>query len=178
MKKGLILCIIGASGAGKTTVESVLAKICVKGYHPFRPIVSYTTRPMRNDETDRVQHHFVTPADNPTDRSHILACTEYGGYDYWALTDSVQPGVVNTYVVDVEGYNYLVQHHIEIYDIRVLYVKRPNRTDIDPERLQRDIGLQSLHADDVDIVIRNDSSKQELEAVTRHHAADIIGVFL
>lgn len=48
----LLLC--GKSCAGKDTVQKELIKMGMK------PIVSYTTRPAREHETESVEYHFIT----------------------------------------------------------------------------------------------------------------------
>lgn len=51
-----MLCvIIGASGTGKTSLTREL----VKSFN-YKEIVSYTTRPKRESETDDVDYHFVS----------------------------------------------------------------------------------------------------------------------
>ena len=49
-----MLIIVGGAGSGKTTVLRALAK---KGY---RRIVTYTTRPPRNNEIDGIDYNFIT----------------------------------------------------------------------------------------------------------------------
>ena len=49
-----MLVIVGSAGSGKTTVLKALEK---KGY---RRIVTYTTRPPRNNEIDGIDYNFIT----------------------------------------------------------------------------------------------------------------------
>lgn len=157
MKKR-ILCIIGHSGSGKTTFERMLCRQF--GSH-FKPIVSYTTRPMRPDETEGVQHHFVG-SDRAPRQAETLAYTKYGDYEYWAEPDDLDEKLINTYVIDVEGYRYLKHFFGEQYDIRVAYVKRSVRNGIDLQRQQRDRNRMTLNPDEIDCIVYNEGSKVAL----------------
>lgn len=157
MSKKKILCIIGHSGSGKTTIEHFLDLFVPYQYHP---IVSYTTRPMRPGETDGVEHHFVKPEQKP-DGKNMLAYTKYGNYEYWADKRDVQDDVVNTYVIDVEGYHYLKRYYSDEYDIKVAYVRRHNADYIDVSRRIRDIGREELSPDEIDVILNNDAPLTE-----------------
>ncbi|MFW5563451.1 MAG: guanylate kinase [Prevotella sp.] len=156
--KTVILCIIGASGSGKTTIEGKLVR-----YRPgtYNRIVSHTTRPMREDEVQGREHIFTTPDERPP-REQMLAYTRYGEYEYWADEADIVPDCVNTYVIDVDGYHYLKEHFGDRYDIRVMYVRRRNNT-VDSERRNRDRGRLTLNAEDVDVLYNNNGTLVSLE---------------
>lgn len=148
-----ILCIIGASGSGKTTVEESLCRYRPGMYHR---IVSHTTRPMRKGETDGEQHIFVSP-DRVPEQNLMLAYTKYGDYEYWAEEEDIHFGCINTYVIDVDGYHYLKKHFGDRYAVRVLYVRRRD-IDVDADRMERDRGRLTLLAEEVDWLYNNDGS--------------------
>ena len=54
---GKIYCLMGKSSSGKDTIYK---KLLEKTGDRFKTIVSYTTRPIRDGETDGVEYHFVT----------------------------------------------------------------------------------------------------------------------
>ena len=54
---GKIYCVMGKSSSGKDTVYKKLKE----QYKEFRLIVPYTTRPIREGETDGVEYYFVDP---------------------------------------------------------------------------------------------------------------------
>ncbi|MDO4938916.1 MAG: guanylate kinase [Lachnospiraceae bacterium] len=56
---GKIYCIMGKSASGKDTLFKKLLLECPK----MKKMVLYTTRPMREGETDGVEYHFVKPED-------------------------------------------------------------------------------------------------------------------
>lgn len=159
-----ILCIIGRSGTGKTTVEQLINKLSYPG--TFHRVVSHTTRPMRQGETDGVEHIFTT-ADRKPDRKEMIAYTQYGSdpqgnpYEYWADTADLQEGAINTYVIDVEGLRYLAQHFPR-YTVYVLYVRRDNLESISYERLERDRNKPKLTVDQVDFTIVNNGTLRDL----------------
>lgn len=55
-RKGIILIISAPSGAGKTT----LCKELLNAFPTLQMSISFTTRPIRADEKDGIDYHFVT----------------------------------------------------------------------------------------------------------------------
>ena len=55
MYKKQIFCFVGETNSGKDTIVN---KICEMDKR-FSTVVSYTSRPKRDNETDGVEHHFV-----------------------------------------------------------------------------------------------------------------------
>ena len=163
MERKKVLCIIGSSGSGKTTIERLLEQTFP--LH-FKRLVSYTTRPMREGETQGVEHQFVKCLENTDDQ---LAYTKYGDYEYWAKTSDIVPGKVNTYVIDVEGFRFLQRYFSDKLEIRVMYVKRSKRDDIDEDRKERDRDRLVLTPDDIDILFRNEGSISDLIANVRNN---------
>lgn len=53
--KGEIFCLMGKSASGKDTVYKELLKVA-----HIKPVVSYTTRPMRDGEVDGKEYFFIT----------------------------------------------------------------------------------------------------------------------
>ncbi len=54
---GKIFCLIGKSSCGKDTLYK---RILSEGSLPLKTLVSYTTRPIRDGETDGVEYYFLT----------------------------------------------------------------------------------------------------------------------
>lgn len=50
-----MICILGKTCSGKTTIVDELLK-----NHGFSKIITYTTRPMRNGETNHKDYHFIS----------------------------------------------------------------------------------------------------------------------
>lgn len=53
---GKIFCLLGKSGSGKDTI---LKKLMEHKELNLKPVVSYTTRPKRDKETDGVEYYFI-----------------------------------------------------------------------------------------------------------------------
>lgn len=165
MERKKVLCIIGSSGSGKTTIERLLEQTFP--LH-FKRVVSCTTRPMREGETQGVEHQFVNRFEDNTE-GDLLAYTKYGKYEYWAKSSDLVTGKVNTYVIDVEGLRFLQRYFADKLEIRVMYVKRSKRDDIDEDRKERDRDRMELTPDDIDILFRNEGSISDLIANTRNN---------
>ena len=166
MERKKVLCIIGSSGSGKTTIEQLLEQTFP--LH-FKRLVSYTTRPMREGETQGVEHQFVNRFENNNTEGDFLAYTQYGKYEYWAKSSDLVTGKVNTYVIDVDGFRFLQRNFADKLKIRVMYVKRTKREDIDEERKERDRDRLVLTPDDIDILFRNEGSISDLIANVRNN---------
>lgn len=87
--------IAGPSGSGKTTLVNNLHK-----YYGYRPVISYTTRPMRIGEKNGVDHYFVS--DEAFDRlENITAYTKFDGYRYCVTEELLERS--DLYVIDPDG---------------------------------------------------------------------------
>ena len=157
-EKKKVLCIIGSSGSGKTTIERLLEQTFP--LH-FKRVVSCTTRPMREGETQGVEHQFVNRFENNAE-GDLIAYTKYGKFEYWAKSSDLVTGKINTYVIDVEGFRFLQRYFADKLEIRVMYVKRSKRDDIDEDRKERDRDRLVLTPDDIDILFRNEGSISDL----------------
>lgn len=152
-----IVAIVGASGSGKTQLSLYANKF---GY----PVIcSYTTRPMREGETNGVEHIFVTEDKMPT-KDKMLAYTFFGGYHYWAEKSQVDDNLPTLYVIDEKGLVDLKSNYKDEYKIFCVYVKRPNN-DVDKKRQERDNDRIKIDPADIDMEIVNDynSLKEFLE---------------
>lgn len=154
--KQKIITIIGKSGAGKDTVARMLSYIT--GYNL---ICSYTTRPMREGETEGREHHFVPECHTP--REQMLAYTEYGGYEYW--TEKSQLSETTIYVIDEKGLVELSDAFPDI-DLVNIYVSAKPETlkarGIVPNRTERDAHRVTLDIDVFDYVIFNNGDRFDL----------------
>lgn len=145
MKK-TIIAIIGESGCGKTSLSTYMSDNCGIPY-----ICSYTTRPIRPNETDGVEHIFVSDSDIP-DKSDMIAYTEFGGYKYWATKQQVDDIV--TYVIDEKGFVYLRDNFSDDFDFVKVYMRRLNNN-VDQKRRDRDADRIVFDDSYYDIVMNN-----------------------
>lgn len=156
--KPVILCLIGPSGCGKTTLSLWLART----FYGVNTMVSYTTRPMREGETDGVQHYFVGSKEYLKYRNNPLAYTVFGGYEYWTTLHQIEEHALNVYVIDEAGVNYLRSHYTDKYEIYVCVMSRHDIQPVIPsERTSRDKGRVQLDKD-ADYYICNDGTLDDL----------------
>jgi len=153
-KRKKIMCIYGVSGSGKT-----LASMHLKKKYGAQVICSYTTRPMRSGEVDGVDHYFVSEV---PDKETMLAYTQYGGYEYWALKSDVR-GDITVYVIDEAGINMLdkLQDEFRIYPVRTERSETKRlKAGVSEERIARDRNRQKLNRS-VFAVVENVGTKAQ-----------------
>ena len=150
MKHSTIICIVGNSGSGKTELTKYM-----KDKYGIPYISSYTTRPMREGETDGVEHTFVDAESMPSNEE-MIAYTLFGRFHYWATKEQVENYGICTYVIDEQGLIELQERFSTDYDIIKVYVNRPNTEGIDQDRKDRDRKRNALPEDYYDLYIEND----------------------
>ncbi len=153
--KPIILAIVGPSGAGKTMLSEYLK--CELG---LPPIVSYTTREIREGETDGVEHHFVDVSRMPT-KDRMLAYTKFGGHHYWAdLLDVPETGC--SYTIDEKGLMMLWDTHGDKFDIRAILIKRDeDLIQVPKERKRRDKCRVRIEEAAYSLVIENNGELED-----------------
>lgn len=156
MKK-TIICVVGASGSGKTTICRHMEQ-----EYGTPTIVSFTTRPMRSGEGYGIDHHFVKPEQKPS-TDDMLAYTKFGNYEYWVHKNQIDESKhdVFTYVIDEDGVRFLKEHYSDKYNIMTVYVER-NSINIDSERAGRDKDRKPLN--DYDVIISNNGNIKDVVA--------------
>lgn len=112
MKHDIIVCLVGKSGVGKTSVAHSLR-------HKYNIIQSYTTRPKR--DTHEWGHTFVVP-DYAIPHHNAISYTFYNGYRYWATREQYQNKGVSIYVVDPVGVKFL-KERVKDAKIIVIYLE-------------------------------------------------------
>ncbi len=159
MDKVVIVAIVGESGSGKTFAAQYMGLD-----DRFHTIVSYTTRSMRVNETDGVDHWFVTNQDVPA-QSEMCAYTVFGDNQYWTTwSQFADSSVCHLYVIDENGVDFLRSKVAEApfaVSLVLVRIKRADLSDIDSARRFRDKD-RFLYGDDVyDFVLQNDGSLED-----------------
>lgn len=92
----ILKLVVGKSGSGKNY-------ICDK--NNWKSIPSYTTRPMRVNETEGKEHYFVTKNDYNWYFRHqtLPAYTIFAGNHYWTTTEQFENKKYDTYIIDPKG---------------------------------------------------------------------------
>lgn len=163
--KPTIIAIVGASGSGKTYFSRLLQN----ELNVFA-IVSHTTRPKQEDETEGKDYYFIGK-NQAIPFCEMLTHTKSEGYEYFALRDQVPPEGSCTYVVDETGVQALKRLHGERYRVVTVLVRSSyaalEARGIDQERIFQDRTRRQLPDDFYDFVIDNDGSLMEYEETIR-----------
>lgn len=138
---GKIFCVMGKSSSGKDTLYQMLKKEL-----EFDSIVPYTTRPIREGETDGVEYHFVTEEEvaELEEAGKIIELRAYntvhGIWKYFTADDAQ---------IDLEYRNYLMIGTVEAYQKLKAYYGEEHLVPIyievdDGIRLQRALNREKL----------------------------------
>ena len=138
---GKIFCVMGKSSSGKDTLYQMLKKEL-----EFDSIVPYTTRPIREGETNGVEYHFVTEEEvaELEEAGKIIELRAYntvhGIWKYFTADDAQ---------IDLEHRNYLMIGTVEAYQKLKAYYGEEHLVPIyievdDGIRLQRALDREKL----------------------------------
>lgn len=130
---GKIFCLMGKSSSGKDTIFKRLHddKELV-----LKPIVGYTTRPMRQNEIEGVEYHFITQEilHEYEKQGKVIEQrvyhTVYGDWYYCTLDDGQ---------VDLQNNNYLAIVTLEAYNSLKAYFGKEN---VEPLYIDIDDGIR------------------------------------
>lgn len=141
-----IFFVLGKSCSGKDTIFQYLKED--KGLN-LKTVVGYTTRPMREGETEGVEYHFVSEErlQEMKDNGKVIECRDYntvhGIWSYFTADDGqIDLGKDNyLYIGTLESYNDMVKYYgsdvvVPLY-IEVESGERLERA-VKRERMQRE----------------------------------------
>lgn len=155
--KPIIICIIGESGSGKSTIADHLLE-----KHDIPMIQSRTTRPRRTPDEDG--HTFVTEEEfDAYKQENMLAFTTFGDKRYCCLKQDVISPCCN-YVIDETGLEYLWTNFRSVYDIYSIKIKRAYEARVKAvgqDRVDRDHGMYYLPDGFFDFLIDNQDDNKE-----------------
>ena len=119
---GKIFCLMGKSSSGKDTIFKNLIN-----EEALKPIVSYTTRPMRINEVEGREYHFINKetldlyeAENKVIEQRVYQ-TVHGPWHYATIDDGQINLETTNYIIIVtlEAYNSLVKYFGQEYIIPI-----------------------------------------------------------
>ena len=96
----MIVVLVGKTASGKTTVANELCK-----HHGYKRIVTYTTRPMRENEVQDVDYHFISDeqfnkmVENNEFTEYKRYNTAHGVWSYGSVVTSEQELSDDCYVI-------------------------------------------------------------------------------
>ena len=138
---GKIYCVMEKSSSGK---DSIYHEIMEKGALGLKPIIPYTTRPIRDGEQDGREYHFCTEdtVQRLQDAGRIMELraynTVYGVWKYFTVDDEqINLNKYNyLYIVTLEGYT-KIQEYFGADRVVPIYIEVE-----DGERLMRAIARE------------------------------------
>ena len=121
MKKFKIIAIIGPSGAGKDTILRQLGMYLDEGVD-FHSIISLTTRPPRDYETNGVHYYFVDNFNN----YNMLETSYFNNWHYGTAKEMLKENITNIGVFNPEGVRSLSKN--KDIDLTVYYINANDKT--------------------------------------------------
>lgn len=117
MNKKTIISICGRTSSGKDYIARRLSTIL---NYPL--VVSHTTRPIRSNETNGVEHWFDSKEEfqNVLDNQTVIAYTKIGEYEYCATLEDIEDNCI--YVIDPLGIEYLQEHFKKQINLKIIYI--------------------------------------------------------
>jgi guanylate kinase len=168
-----MIILVGESASGKSTVEKELVKT-----YKLKRIISYTTRPPRETETDGVDYHFISKEKfHELEMNNFFA--EIGNYRGWWYGSAVED-CTDDKVAVLTPHGLRQMKAIDRLNITSFYIKIPRRDRLikilqrgdDIEECYRrslsDVGQFDGIEDEVDYVIDNagyDKSPMDIASV-------------
>jgi guanylate kinase len=193
-RRGLLFVVSAPSGAGKTTLVEHLVQILPN----LRKSRSYTSRPARAGEVDRVDHNFVSRPEfqRMIDQRAFLEWADVFGNFYGTSADDTERMVTEgqdvVLVIDVQGARQVKAHgmdHTSIFvlppSFDVLERRLRGRSKDTEEQMQRRLDTARAEASsykDYDYVVVNDELEptvvrlQEIIAAERSRMHRMRGV--
>jgi len=189
--RGLLFLVVGPGGAGKDTLmQAVIDRLHEDAAHALLPVVTATTRPMRQGETDGVSYHFLTRERfrQMIEDDDLFEHVEVTSGDYYGTPRaSIEPLLAEgrNLILDIDVYGtkslrqFYPEDSVTIFitvpgssdeeRLAVLRQRMEKRGDMDAARiearLQRAKDIELPFADACDYVIVNDDRQRAEQAL-------------
>ena len=124
--KYTIIAIMGKAGSGKDTLMKAL--LTEPQFKNAKSIVSCTTRPIRENEIDGVDYHFIT-VDQFTDQvlsGEMLEATCFNNWHYGTSLKNLSENQINIGVFNPEGVEILREN--KNIKLAVIYIEANDKT--------------------------------------------------
>ncbi len=156
--EGILFIISAPSGAGKST----LFKLVLERLNDIKPSISYTTRPMRENEQNGVDYFFIPDEefDNMIREDKFVEWANVHNYRYGTpkeiIRDQIASGEDLLFDIDVQGARSLKD---EFPDSVLIYVLPPSFQVLKDRLLQRNTDSED------DITLRMENAIKEIEGI-------------
>lgn len=124
----MLTILMGKTCSGKTTIINELKK------YGFHPIVTTTTRPIRENETQDIDYHFLSEAVflEKVDRNYFAEYkaynTEYGTWYYGSAREDIEnAGNKDIIILTPDGYRDVMKEYPNLHH-RLVYIYANNKT--------------------------------------------------
>ena len=154
----LLVCVVGRSGSGKSTIVQELCK-----YFGKQEVISYATRPRREGEGNT--HIFITDEEAKQYEDDFCAWTFIQPYQYFTTKTQLRNTEIMFYVIDPNGVQWLKRNFTD-KRILVLYV-RVNETLAQQRALARGDSIEVYNK-------RRESEREQFTRFEREHEYDVI----
>lgn len=119
MNKYKLIALFGASGAGKDTVQNWM----VSNIPDSHKLISYTTRPPRDNEIDNKDYHFISieTFTHMKLNNMFLETTYFNNWYYGTSSESLKEGQINIGVFNPEGVKNIINNftNIHVYPLQI-----------------------------------------------------------
>lgn len=146
-----MIAICGKAGSGKDTILRGVINTTPSAHE----IISCTTRPMRENDVDGVDYHFITGEQfgQKVLNGEMLEASCFNDWFYGTSYDSLRSDVVNVGVFNPEGIDSIMAHKNKI-QLVVFYIEAN-----DKERLLRQLNREQ--SPDVHEIVRRFKTDEE-----------------
>lgn len=174
----MIVVLVGESASGKSSI----AKIIEERYPSFSKIIPYTTRPMRTNEKDGEEYHFISENEfsKMEDDGMFLECAKYRNWSYGSAKNDYKDSKNHVVILTPHGCRLLkrwAKKNIANIDVLSIYLNVDRRSrmkqlldrydDIDEayRRNLSDVGQFDGFEDEANLVIENKNYHKSIEEV-------------
>ena len=161
MNKYKLVALFGKSGAGKDTIQNWM----VSNLQDTHKLISYTTRPPRDNEVDNKDYHFISIEEfnYMKENNFFLETTEFRGWYYGTSIESLNENKINIGVFNPSGVkNILDNFNYKIITLPIL-IEVDNKT-----RLLRSLNRE-IFPDCVEICRRFLADEKDFENLNFSH---------
>ena len=120
MNKYKLVALFGKSGAGKDTIQNWM----VSSLQDTHKLISYTTRPPRDNEVDNKDYHFISLEEfnYMKEKNLFLETTEFRGWYYGTSIEALNKNKINIGVFNPSGIKNILdnfQNQILVFPIEI-----------------------------------------------------------